>query len=128
MTLNRLVAASFALTLAVTLASCSPFSDFVSDNWPHFAGGEPDGLPPRPGTPGYAQFIAHGQPTESANSAAGFAQPPAAGGTAAMTGSQKPAGTIQQSATLAGPPPQAPPAPAEDRQGDDAGVVRGGLY
>jgi hypothetical protein len=132
MTRQRFVVATFALVLGLTLGSCSPFSDYVSDHWPHFAGGEPDGMPPRPGTPGYTQFIAHGQPDQSANSPAQNPQPPAAFGTAAMI-NQKPAGTNQQPETVARPPQQnqqrqAPPVPAYNRPNDDSGVVHGGLY
>jgi hypothetical protein len=61
MSSRRFVAAAFACGLGLLLGSCSSVSDAVSDYWPHFAGGEPAGIPPRPGTPGYAAFIAHGQ-------------------------------------------------------------------
>jgi len=131
MTVKRLVAAAFASVLGLMLGSCSPFADFVSNNWPHFAGGEPNGLPPRPGDPGYAQFIAHGQPGESANSAAGNAQPAATGGSAAVT-NRKPAGPPQSAAAFVEPSrdekPEAQPAPAADRPGNDSAVVQGGLY
>lgn len=131
MIVRRLVAAAFALGLGLMLGSCSPFSNFVSDSWPHFAGGEPGGIPPRPGDPGYAQFIAHGQPSQSANSPAGNAPPPAAGQSAAIA-QQKPAGTDQMPNAFAEPPPDEKPdahlAPAADRPGNDSSAVAGGLY
>jgi hypothetical protein len=58
MTHTRLVKAAFVLGLGLNLTSCG---GFVADHWPHWAGGLPDGVPPRPGAPGYAEFIAHGQ-------------------------------------------------------------------
>jgi hypothetical protein len=51
-----------ALSLGLTLGSCSSFSGYVADHWPRWAGGMPDDVPPRPGAPGYEEFIAHGQP------------------------------------------------------------------
>ena len=74
-------AAAAVVCLGLMLASCA---DFVANHWPHVAGGEPNGLPPRPGEPGYQQFIAHGQ--QSAGSGQGQAQPPAAGNPQAKTG------------------------------------------
>ena len=58
MTHKRLVKAAIVLGLGLNLASCG---GFVADHWPHWAGGLPDGVPPRPGAPGYAEFTAHGQ-------------------------------------------------------------------
>ena len=41
------------------LASCasSRTSNFVADNLPEWAGGEPRGTPPRVGTPGYDAYV-----------------------------------------------------------------------
>src|SRR5436309_13530534 len=55
---RRLIAATTLLGFGLCLASCG---SFVADHWPHWAGGMPADVPPRPGTPGYADFIAHGQ-------------------------------------------------------------------
>lgn len=63
MIVRYLRAALPALCLAPLLAGCG---DLIADHWPHFAGGEPNGLPPRPGAPGYQQFIAHGQDVQNA--------------------------------------------------------------
>jgi hypothetical protein len=142
MTIKGFVAPAFALGLGLMLGSCSPFSGFVADSWPHFAGGEPQGLPPRPGQPGYAQFISHGQPDAGqpdagqpdagANSPAANAPPPAAGAPAVTT-SQKPASTEQRPTAFTEPPPQeqkpeAPLPPDDDPSAGDSGVTRGGLY
>jgi hypothetical protein len=111
MTGKRLSAAVFALGLGLMLGSCSSFSDAVSDHWPHFAGGEPGGLPPRPGDPGYAQFIAHGQPSETTNSTAGNGQPVAAGATSPVI-EQRPLGDVQHAGSGAGAAPSAAPSAA----------------
>jgi len=76
-----LPAAVLVVCLGLMLASCA---NFVADHWPHLAGGEPNGLPPRPGEPGYQQFIAHGQ--QGPGSVSGEAQPPSAGNPDATTG------------------------------------------
>jgi len=55
---KRLFKTAILLGLGLNLASCG---GFVADHWPHWAGGMPANVPPRPGAPGYADFIAHGQ-------------------------------------------------------------------
>jgi hypothetical protein len=55
---KRLFKAAILLGLGLNLASCG---GFVADHWPHWAGGMPADVPPRPGAPGYADFIARGQ-------------------------------------------------------------------
>jgi hypothetical protein len=55
---KRLSKTAILLGLGLNLASCG---GFVADHWPHWAGGMPADVPPRPGAPGYADFIAHGQ-------------------------------------------------------------------
>jgi len=39
------------------VASCSSLSSFVADTLPPWAGGLPEGTPPRPGTPGYDAYL-----------------------------------------------------------------------
>jgi hypothetical protein len=71
MILKRLAVALIVLGLGSVLASCTEFSGTVADHWPHWAGGLPADAPPRPGSPGYAEFIAHRQgETDAAKSAA----------------------------------------------------------
>jgi len=113
--IKRFSALTAALLFSLGLAACSSFSNTVSDNWPTWAGGMPKDVPPRPGAPGYEEFIAHQQSRQATGTAdtmpAGAAPPPVA----------------------AAPPPPASanayaPAPAAvDRQGDQA-VAQGGLY
>src|SRR5271167_4342785 len=61
---KSIVAPMAVLCLGLMLGSCSSFSGYVADHWPRWAGGMPDDVPPRPGAPGYEEFIAH-QPAKS---------------------------------------------------------------
>ena len=116
MTLKRLSATAFALCLGLLLGSCGSFSDFVANHWPYIAGGEPNGIPPRPGEPGYARFIAHGQPPQSTGSAAGVVQPAANNGNAAAAAARPAA-------------PDRTPAPLGQKPAtSDESAVSGGLY
>jgi len=120
--------AAFAVSLGLVLGSCSPFAGTVADHWPHFAGGEPDGLPPRPGTPGYAAFIAHGQPSQVPD-----ATPAAVQQTTPVPNAAHVENTAATERTPAPPPPAAP---AQEREpdapdpdaGPDPSALRGGLY
>lgn len=113
MTVKRLTAAVTGLCLGVTLSSCGSVSGYVSDHWPHWAGGLPAGVPPRPGDPGYDEFI-----TRQQSEAVGA----------------KPAGAQAKAQPAAAPPPvaaAAPPrasAPAAYAPPDDAAAAKGGLY
>jgi hypothetical protein len=53
------------------LGSCSSVSSYVSDSWPTWAGGMPKDVPPRPGAPGYEEFLAHQQRQDAAASPSG---------------------------------------------------------
>ena len=59
--IERCAIAAAVLGGGLLLGSCSQFSAYIADHWPHWAGGMPSDVPPRPGAPGYDQFIAHGQ-------------------------------------------------------------------
>jgi hypothetical protein len=103
MMVKRLSVALMGLGLGLSLGSCAPVAGFTADHWPHWAGGLPAGTPPRPGTPGYDDYVAHRQ---------------------ADTEPPKPA-----AATAATNRPAAPaPAAVEPRSDDDRPVARGGLY
>jgi len=65
MIIKRLVAAGVWLCFAAMLGACSPFAGYVADHVPHWAGGLPPDAPPRPGAPGYEDFIAHGEPAQA---------------------------------------------------------------
>ena len=116
---KRLITAATLVGFALNLGSCG---GFVADHWPHWAGGLPADAPPRPGTPGYADFISHGQPDAKLDAK----QEPAATAAAAQSaGQQTPAAPT--------PAPPATPMPARGARPDsatdqDSNVVRGGLY
>ena len=115
---KRLCTAASLFALGVTLASCGGaangggFAGYVSDHWPHWAGGMPDDVPPRPGTPGYAAFIAHSE--GGATQSIPAASPAVAGQPAASVAAVRPG--LQPAATAAAPPPQ------------NSSVTSGGLY
>ena len=132
MMLRHSFAVALACAVGLALGSCTPFSGYVADHWPHFAGGEPDDLPPRPGTPGYNRFISHGQPAQSAATPAVGMQPPTAGATGVIA-MQRPAAAGQTLSTIAEPPvagakPDAQLDPAVESPANDPSVVQGGLY
>jgi len=103
MMVKRLSMALMGLGLGLLLGSCGPVAGFTADHWPHWAGGLPAGTPPRPGTPGYADYVAHRQ--------AETEPPPPAAAAAGATAPAAPA-----------------PAAAEPQSDDDRPVRRGGLY
>ncbi len=39
-----------------SVAACARTGNFVADHWPRWASGEPEDIPPRPGTPEYEEF------------------------------------------------------------------------
>lgn len=124
MKLKRLVVAALVLGSALALSACG---GTVADMWPHWAGGEPAGLPPRPGQPGYEEFIAHGQPNQNPAAMSAAAQQ-ASGGTTAAIAEQK---SAAQPPGHAAPPQEnseAEPADTVEHPASDTGVVRGGLY
>jgi len=113
------------LGVCLALGGCSSFAGFVSDTWPTWAGGMPKDVPPRPGAPGYEEFISHQQRQDPA--ATGAASP----GAAAQAGAPAPGGpgttgtTAPNSAVNRATPQQFPPAYARP---DDRATTRGGLY
>jgi len=117
----RLHTAVAALLVCLSLASCTSFSNYVSDNWPTWAGGKPKDVPPRPGEPGYAEFVAHGKEAQSPLPDA--SAPPAA----------TPVAAAASAAPAAAPPPasgnlNAPAPPPGSPHPDDGSAVQGGLY
>jgi hypothetical protein len=138
MIVKRFITAAVVLCLGSGLGSCGgegQFSGYVADHWPHWAGGMPDDVPPRPGAPGYDEFIAHGQSGQDA------ATPSAAGpgpvfeksGAAAAKPTVKPARAAQVAPAKNQPSPDLQPSqdlqPGQDeRPSQDTSVVKGGLY
>jgi hypothetical protein len=112
MTHNRLGKAAIVLGLGLNLASCG---GFVADHWPHWAGGLPDGVPPRPSAPGYAEFIAHGKAQPEAVPAEAVAQ----------NATREPTAVQEPSVTSAR---QVDSVMAEGDHSQDTSVVNGGLY
>jgi hypothetical protein len=103
MMVKRLSVALMGLGLGLLLGSCGPVAGFTADHWPHWAGGLPAGTPPRPGTPGYADYVAHRQAeTEPPQPAAANA--------------------------VANAPAAPAPAAVGPHSDDDRPVTRGGLY
>ncbi|HYA05617.1 MAG TPA: hypothetical protein VEF90_06970 [Xanthobacteraceae bacterium] len=99
--IKRLPAIMAVLGLGLLLASCGSLAASVADHWPHWAGGLPDDVPPRPGAPGYEEFIAHKGTTQDATTASAV---------------EKTSATAPAAAT---PPPAV---------STDQNAVRGGLY
>jgi hypothetical protein len=115
---KQFLATAIVLGFGLVLGSCGQFSGYVADHWPHWAGGMPGDVPPRPGAPGYDEFIAHGQPDRAAAKSG-------------APGQQTAAGNVKASAQPApGTPaaPVAPVTPVEEGPTENPGVVHGGLY
>jgi hypothetical protein len=122
----RFRAPVLVLCASLALASCSSFSGYVSDHWPMWAGGMPNDVPPRPGAPGYEEFISHQQAKDEAAAAS------AAAAAAAKQGATPAVGTAPAGA--------APPRPLTDNTGNlpamppgvqrvnDQSAAQGGLY
>jgi len=118
--LRRRLAPAVLVCACLMLGGCSSFSGYVSDHWPTWAGGLPNDVPPRPGQPGYAEFISH-QEAKDQEAAAATNKPGAAPTVA----------TVPAGATAA--PPQAgnvnaQPLPPDARRIDTQAAVQGGLY
>ncbi len=116
---KRLFAPTVVLCACLTLGACSSFSGAVADSWPTWAGGMPKDVPPRPGAPGYEEFIAHQQNSQ--------AQAPAPDGSTAAASAPAPVAATAPVANNPAPqqqplPPRAAPRP------EDRSTVQGGLY
>ena len=146
--MRRLGAASVVLCLAAMLSACG---GYVADHVPHWAGGLPPDAPPRPGAPGYDDFIAHGEP-QPQNAPAPASDASAAPAPAGTTAAAPNAGAAQAKAAQTKTPPAkgrnsnvqvgrlqsapgraeseaaAPVEPVETPGADDPSVVKGGLY
>jgi hypothetical protein len=109
--MQRLFAPTMALFICLALGACSSFSGFVTDNWPTWAGGMPKDVPPRPGAPGYDEFLIQQQ---------GRNPPPGAPGANATAAPAAPISSADKTSVQTVPP--ANPMPANQ------GVAQGGLY
>jgi hypothetical protein len=137
MIVKRFITAAVVFGLGSGLAACAgegQFSGYVADHWPHWAGGMPNDVPPRPGAPGYDEFIAHGQSGQDAATPAAAGPGPVfetAAAAAKPTG--KPARAAQVAPAKNKPAqnlqPVQDPEPVQDAQpSQDTSVVKGGLY
>jgi hypothetical protein len=138
MILKRYIALAILFGLGPALGSCGgassgSFTGYVADHWPRWAGGMPDDVPPRPGAPGYNEFISHdGADQDATKSIAGSGTPApefvatgtSATGKKAATTAAKP--IVQPASAPQVLPPQVPP--PEDQPSQDSSVVKGGLY
>jgi len=97
--IKRFLTPTMLLGLGLALGSCGSVAETVADHWPHWAGGMPNDVPPRPGTPGYEEFIAHER---------------------AKTDATAPAATGEKT--------QAQAAPSGNRPPNDQTATQGGLY
>jgi hypothetical protein len=76
----RIAAVIGVMVLGLLGASCSSMGSFVADTLPPWAGGLPEGTPPRPGTPGYDAYlksISGNEPTRADPGAKPADNPPA---------------------------------------------------
>jgi len=130
---RRSAALALVIALGAATAGCSPFAASVADHWPHWAGGLPADAPPRPGAPGYDEFIAHGQADQQAAKSGAVAATPG-GQPGVATAAAAPAAPAAAPAGIPAAPRSAPAAvPAEpaapaSEEPDDTSAVRGGLY
>ena len=124
-TTKRLLMVTMALCGCLWLGACTPFAGVVSDAWPTWAGGMPKDVPPRPGAPGYEEFMAHQShqdvaPNAAPNTAAAPGATAAVAPTGAAPGTTAVAVPVASTpgTTAAVPPPvghYAPPPPAGHR-------------
>jgi hypothetical protein len=147
MIVRRHIAVAILLSLGPLLGSCSGFSGYVADNWPHWAGGMPADVPPRPGAPGYNEFIAHGLDGPDSTTNSTTPDPSAiadksTGGGAPITFQQVPAQTAakdpapkKRTASAAKKPAQNTraatvpiAAPNNNQSAPDPSIGSGGLY
>jgi hypothetical protein len=130
---KRSIAAVFLFALGMALSSCSGsggFAGAVADNWPHWAGGMPAGVPPRPGAPGYDEFVSHGgaTPVPAATPAVTFQQRAANGSVSTSPSPPVASAPAPQPSPAPQPAPAAQAAPEAENPAEDASVVKGGLY
>jgi hypothetical protein len=120
--IKRIWVSAALLFVGLALSSCSSFSGYVSDHWPTWAGGMPTDVPPRPGAPGYEEFISHQQARDPAVPAPAVSQ-----AASADAGPQTPPPATPVTAPLP-PNANAQVMPAIDRPPSDQAAVQGGLY
>jgi len=76
----RLLRAALLLCVGLGAASCGPMR---ADHIPVWAGGEPAGVPPRPGSPGYEEYrqkLGRSQPPDADKTPSRQTPPPSSNG------------------------------------------------
>lgn len=111
------------LFVGLALGSCASVSGAVSDNWPTWLGGMPKDVPPRPGAPGYEEFLVQQQGKNAASATAPVADANSLAMPAANANAQGPPAVAP--ANKAGVQAAAPGYAAPPR---DQAAVQGGLY
>ena len=124
--IKRSFAPAVILSVGLAVGACTPFANTVSDYWPTWAGGMPKDVPPRPGAPGYDEFLLRQQgkdvapsaaPSGNANAQAAVPAAPPTNANAQVMPSAAPSGNANAQAAPAGTPPR-----------NDQAAVQGGLY
>jgi hypothetical protein len=125
--IRRRLAATALLGVCLGLGACSSVAGVVTDNVPTWAGGMPKDVPPRPGAPGYEEFISHQQRQDAAATGAAPAGAPGQAAAAPAATGTTPAATAPATNPMASrpAPQQLPPAYARP---DDPRPTNGGLY
>jgi hypothetical protein len=95
---------------SLCLGSCASVSATVSDHWPTWAGGMPKDVPPRPGAPGYEEFLAHQQRQDAAAT------------------SPTVDGNTQATSVVASPNKMSGRPPLANQPAENSGAAQGGLY
>ena len=95
---------------SLCLGSCASISATVTDHWPTWAGGMPNDVPPRPGAPGYEEFLAHQQRPDTA------ATSPTADA------------NTQATSIVASPNKMSSRPPPANQPAENSGAAQGGLY
>jgi hypothetical protein len=106
------LAATLIISVGLAVGACAPFANTVSDYWPTWAGGMPRDVPPRPGAPGYDEFLLRQQGKDVTPPAG-----PSGSAEAQVAPSATPVGTASAQAAVPASPPR-----------NDQAAVQGGLY
>jgi len=97
---RQFIAVLMMVCLGALLGSCGSYSGYVADHWPRWAGGMPGDVPPRPGAPGYNDYIAH-RPTDRDAAPPALAGQPAVAGQSGNTPAARSANPAPDNSTIA---------------------------
>jgi hypothetical protein len=111
--IKRLFSPAVVISVGLAVGACTPFANTVSDYWPTWAGGMPKDVPPRPGAPGYDEFLLHQQGKD--------VTPPAAPSSDNAGALGAPSAPPSDNANMRAVPPGSP-------SRNDQAAMQGGLY